>query len=125
MDVFDKGFITILGCTSLLILIAIPLVLRKVPRNIVYGFRTRATLSDDFVWYEANAYFGRGLLIAGLVTAAAILILYCARGVSPGFFLKVSIAALVVPPLLATLATLRFVRTLTSGGPARRGPHRP
>jgi hypothetical protein len=46
------------------VLISIPLILRKVPRNVVYGFRTRATLGDDLVWYEANAYFGRRLVVS-------------------------------------------------------------
>jgi hypothetical protein len=54
-----KALVTILICNAIFVMIAIPLILRKVPRNIIYGFRTRATLSGDFIWYEANAYFGK------------------------------------------------------------------
>ena len=59
MSIFEKGFVTIIACAALLILVALPLALRKVPRNVAYGFRTRATMADDGIWCEANAYFGR------------------------------------------------------------------
>ena len=36
MSIFDKGFFTILGCAALLVLVAVPLALRKIPRNIAY-----------------------------------------------------------------------------------------
>jgi hypothetical protein len=37
MSVYEKELITILGCASIFVLLAIPLVLCKVPRNVVYG----------------------------------------------------------------------------------------
>jgi hypothetical protein len=115
MDVFEKGLITIAGCDALLAILAIPLILRIVPRNIVYGFRTRATLSDDVLWYEANAHFGRGLLICSVLSALAIFILYRTQYLSPASFLRVSIVVLVAPTLIAALATARRVRTLEAG----------
>jgi uncharacterized membrane protein len=48
-----------------LVVLAIPLVLEKVPRNYFYGFRTRYTLSSDAVWYRANKISGITLLIGG------------------------------------------------------------
>jgi hypothetical protein len=42
MSVFEKGLITVLGCALLFVDLAIPLTLRKFPRNTVYGFRTQA-----------------------------------------------------------------------------------
>jgi hypothetical protein len=44
-----------------------PLAKRKVARNVLYGFRSPATLSDDTVWYEVNARAGRALRNLGLV----------------------------------------------------------
>jgi uncharacterized membrane protein len=116
MSVFEKGLITILICDSIFVLIAIPLLLRKVPRNVVYGFRTRTTLADDFVWYEANAHFGRGLVIASLISAIVVLIFYRTQYFSGQQFLTMSIIALVVPSLIAALATGRHVRSLKAGG---------
>jgi uncharacterized membrane protein len=114
--VFFKGLVTGLVIDFVLVVLSIPLILRKVPRNIVYGFRTCATLSDDFVWYETNAYFGRGLVVSSFISAAAVLVLYSVHGVSQHLFFVFTIIALAVPPLVTTLLTLRFVRSLTPGG---------
>ena len=122
MGIFEKGFITILCVDAVFVLISIPLILRKVPRNVVYGFRTRATLGDDFVWYEANAHFGRGLVIASVISALVLFFLHRMGNLSPSFFLKVSIVALALPPLVAMIATARHVRTLAPGGPSQMRP---
>lgn len=50
-----------------LILVSIPLLLRWVPRNRLYGFRVPATLRHDAVWYEVNARSARHLLLLGAV----------------------------------------------------------
>lgn len=111
MDVYSKGTLTVLACALLLAATAVPLVLRRVPRNRIYGFRTRATLADDRLWADANAHFGRGLLVASLVSAVAVLALRLVDGLAPAVFLNGTVVALVAPSLLAVLATLRFVRT--------------
>ena len=61
-----------------LIAISIPLIMRKVPPNSFYGCRTRKTLSDPKIWYEANYSGGIDFCIAGLivfVSSLAMLIL--------------------------------------------------
>ena len=110
MTVFDKGLLTLEGCAILFALLAIPLMLRKVPRNVVYGYRTRKTLSDDNVWYEANAHFGRGLLIASIISVIAVFIFSRMQFLSPQVFLPLSVAALVVPSAVAGLATAGYIR---------------
>jgi uncharacterized membrane protein len=120
MSVYEKGLVTILACNVLFALVALPLVFRKVPRNGFYGYRTRATLSQDFVWYEANAYFGRSLLVASVVGCVAAVYLYRSGAFEPGTYLKVSLAVLVAPALVAALLTSRYVRALVeeeAGGP--------
>lgn len=107
-----KALITILICDAVFALIAVPLILRKVPRNVVYGFRIKATMENDFVWYEANAYFGRLLLIGSVVSALLIILLYFSDIVSMQNFLNASLAVLVVPSLLAVLLTLRFIKSI-------------
>jgi uncharacterized membrane protein len=123
VSAYEKGLITILSCNMIFALLAIPLILRKVPRNIVYGYRTRATLRDDYVWYEANACFGRVFLIANAMAAIAALVLYFARGLSAVSFLKFSIALLAVPLFVSIFATSRFIRSLPQGDSVRRRPY--
>ena len=49
----------------LLIAAGIPMWLRRVPRNALYGVRFASTLSDDRIWYEINARCGRDLVGIG------------------------------------------------------------
>jgi len=123
MDMFDKGLITILVCNAIFSLVSIPLLLRKVPRNPVYGYRTRATLSDDHVWYEANAYFAWRFLVTSVLSACIAVVLYEWRGMSPDAYMKVSIALLVAPVLFAWPLTVRFVREMVHGGKCVSGHH--
>ena len=115
MSVFEKGLITISVCCGLFVALSIPLILRKVPPNHVYGYRTRATLSADALWYEANAYFGRRFVAASVLAAVTAVALYLWGGVSPGVYLKVSTALLIAPVAVAGLLTTRFVRCWLAG----------
>ena len=45
-------FLTFGGTGLLIAGLGIPLWLRRIPPNHLYGFRSRATLSDETVWYE-------------------------------------------------------------------------
>jgi uncharacterized membrane protein len=110
MDIHDKSLITILGVSALLAVIAVPLALRLVPRNAVYGFRTRATLADDELWFSANAYFGRKLIVAtacGCAAAIATLLVYPLPG---EWVVSFSVLCFALPSLIAALATVRFIR---------------
>ena len=53
------------------ILISIPLVLRIVPPNWFYGFRTRKTLSNTELWYDANYRGGVNLIVASIIALIA------------------------------------------------------
>ena len=51
----------------LLAALCIPMIRRTLKPNAWYGVRTRATLHNERLWYDANAYAGRVLLVAALV----------------------------------------------------------
>ena len=68
----------------LLIGISIPLILERVPPNNFYGFRTKKTLSDTRIWYEANRISGNDLLIAGtLIFVTSLVFLFFGREADP------------------------------------------
>ena len=117
MDAFEKALITMLACAALFLVLAIPLVLKKIPRNRVYGFRTRATLKDDLLWFEANAHFGRRLIAASLFSITAVFVLYY-TALSPELFVYAALGVLVAPALAATLDTFLHVRSLERRGSA-------
>ena len=55
------------GAGALLSAISIPLILRKIGPNPVYGFRVKQTLEDPQVWYDVNAHAAKGLFCVGLI----------------------------------------------------------
>ena len=110
--VYFKSLVTILLLAVVFALVALPLVLRKVPPNSLYGFRTPATLKNDKIWYEANAHFGRGMIMASIVSVLAILILYFIVRPAPDLFFTISLIALVVPSAIAALLTFCHIRKL-------------
>jgi uncharacterized membrane protein len=58
-----------------MILLAIPLMLRRIPPNPLYGLRVPATYKDEQVWYDANAASGRDLaVLGGCVTLLAVVL---------------------------------------------------
>jgi uncharacterized membrane protein len=64
--------------------LSIPLIKKRVPPNPYYGFRTKKTLSDPKIWYEANRVSGRDLLVAGaLITITSFVMLVFAQGWKP------------------------------------------
>lgn len=59
------------GLGFLLALIAVPLILRRVPPNPFYGLRVPATFRDENVWYDANAAAGRDMVVLGVLIIVA------------------------------------------------------
>ena len=53
--------------------LSVPLILRRIPPNGLYGFRVKATLENPELWYAVNAYAGWRLLAGGVSCVAAAL----------------------------------------------------
>jgi len=64
------------GASLLTAAICVPLILRKIPKNEIYGMRTPRTMSgSDENWVEVNRQVGLGMMVAALISAAGDLIL--------------------------------------------------
>jgi uncharacterized membrane protein len=59
---------------ALIAAISVPLVLKLIPPNPVYGVRTERTTSRADLWYEVNKFAGKALLVA--VGVIAILLMF-------------------------------------------------
>ena len=70
-----RPFVVKLIVPATRVVLSIPMILQKVPRNHWYGFRTPYTLSSDAAWYHANRISGIATLIAGLAWFALALAL--------------------------------------------------
>ena len=103
------------GAGLLLSALSIPLILRKIGPNPVYGFRVKQTLNDPRVWYEVNAFAGKGMLCDGLITVLAALVLSTVPGISVDRY-ALSVTALFFLAMGITLfVSFRHLRRVASG----------
>jgi uncharacterized membrane protein len=72
-DAADRYRSQLFASCILLAAISVPLILRLVPPNGTYGFRTRMTSSSPEIWYAANAFMGWALLVSSIVAGGALL----------------------------------------------------
>ena len=80
-----------------LIGMSIPLIMRKVPPNAFYGCRTRKTLSDPKIWYEANHISGKDFCISGaIVFLASMLMLLFGQNLNSNLAVLVLLIVLLV-----------------------------
>lgn len=80
--------------------LSMPLIGRKVKPNPWYGFRTRRTLSDERIWYDANEYAGRMLLLAGIGISLSTCVLALLFGLLHGSVAVYSLACAAAMVLL-------------------------
>ena len=95
-----QGIAALIAGSGLFIsLLAIPLIVRRVPPNSVYGVRTKASFASESDWYRINTIGGRYLVRSEIV----ILLVGLA-----GFFLPVSLldAYSICATVIALLAVL-------------------
>jgi uncharacterized membrane protein len=94
----------------LLVLLSIPLILRKVPPNPIYGFRIRWTLEDPELWYSVNAYTGKWLVFVGLCAILGATGLALIPGISLDVYAFGNLGIFVVSIALAVVQSVRFLR---------------
>ena len=92
--------------------LSVPLILRKVPPNVWYGFRIRLTLDDPEIWYPVNAWAGRRMLLTGLVAAVAGLAGLLVPGHMLRFYSLALAVLLIVSVSLVLVFGIRYARHL-------------
>jgi len=105
-----------LAACGAIALISLPMILKLVPPNRFYGYRTRETLADRALWVQVNQFAGWALFAAAALGA----ILLESVPVNAPESLAFAILAFVVPVLVALGAShvfmLRIVRAGNRGG---------
>ena len=90
---------------------SVPLMLKLVPPNSVYGFRTQQTLASPSVWFRANCFAGFALFIASGITAAT----FALRPEYASGRNLAGLAVLLVPLVIALGASFAYVRSISRG----------
>lgn len=98
------------GVGILFVLIALPLVYRKIAPNNLYGVRTNKTLADKTLWYEANHRFGKDIMFGGIgIVIIVVTITALAKSsISPDVLAVLLLLAMFAAILFAALRCQRF-----------------
>src|SRR5258706_6093347 len=90
--------------------VSIPLILKMVPPNHLYGFRTPSTLANRALWYRANTFAGWALLIAAVASIALTV------GADGGALPRAAFVAVtfLLPLLIAVVVCFFYFRKITS-----------
>jgi len=82
----------------ILFIVAVPLAMGVIPRNRLYGFRTRTTLADDSTWFRVNRVAGFGIIVASAIYGAVAVAIPYNRNFSVWLL---HLAAFVMPLVIA------------------------
>jgi hypothetical protein len=88
-------------------IVAIPLAIGVIPRNRLYGFRTKRTLADDPVWYRVNRAAGFGIMIASAIYGTVAMANPYNRDFSVWL---VHLAAFAIPLIVALGVAARYAK---------------
>ena len=93
--------------------VAIPMVLALVPKNRLYGVRTKKTLSEDRIWFAANRVAGWLFLASSVIYLVFSAIWPMAGSKDPQIGLWALHLCLFAAPLfVSVVVTLRYTRRL-------------
>lgn len=101
------GFFLIHGAGT--VLLGIPLALREIAPNAMYGVRIPVTFGDPRVWYVVNRVAGIALIASGAGIAVGALLLYVARNRLRKRRIELLRANIVLSAALLAIATLAWV----------------
>lgn len=100
--------VVLLVACALIAAAGVPLILKLISPNEIYGVRTERALSRAEIWYEVNRFGGWALVIAAGLTA--LLLMIWSGTMLKGFWRQ--LLALLLPLGIAVGVTLWYERKL-------------
>lgn len=96
------------------VIIGLPLVRGKVPRNGFYGYRIPTTMRDDRVWYPVNTLMGLWLIWVGTLAfvIGILLLLLRNREDAPRLVLGLGVPALILCLAIGIYRGWRLARAI-------------
>ena len=94
-----------------LAVLSIPLILGKITPNGFYGFQVRKTIEDPEIWYTADEYGGKWLLIAGLVMALSAVSLYFVPGIPLDIYAYAILGVWIFALAVMLIVSIRYIRS--------------
>lgn len=107
----------------LLVAAGVPLCLRRIPPNPLYGVRLASTRRDDRAWYDVNAQAGRDFIVIGILYLLLLaLALRFGQTWIPAFRVLVPLAVLVVGLMVDTITLGRAASRFSAEHKPPSGP---
>jgi hypothetical protein len=100
------------GTGLLLCILSIPMILKIVKPNGLYGFRVKKTLENPDIWYTANCYSGKWLLATGLITIMTAIVLACMPDLSIDAYALAVLAVFSIAFAISIMASVRYLKSL-------------
>jgi hypothetical protein len=101
-----------IGTGLLLCILSIPMILKKVKPNGLYGFRVKKTLENPDIWYAVNCYSGKWLLATGLITIISTIVLAYVPDLSIDAYALAVLAVFTIAFLFSIVASVRYLSLL-------------
>lgn len=98
----------------LLILLAIPLYLKKIKPNPWYGFRTPKTMSNPELWYLVNKFGAIWMMVSGAVTVLFSIIFSPIPGLSLDVYAISCALVFAVTLTMGLIVTFRYLNVVES-----------
>jgi uncharacterized membrane protein len=104
---------TLIGLSE--IISGLPLFLGKVKPNWYYGLRYVRTISSEKVWYKSNKYFGRDIVVSGIILVlASLLLLLLKTGLSSFEIFLFCLFLIIFPIVIILFRAYKFLKKLSS-----------
>ncbi len=104
----DKAAITLIILGLLVTVVSIPLILRKIKMNGVYGFRISKAFESDENWYAINEFGGKALAFWGIAVTVVGIACFSVAPATAFTVSKVSFVSVAIPIVI----TLFFAKRL-------------
>jgi hypothetical protein len=97
---------------TLLSLLAVPMITRKIPPNGLYGFRVKKTMENPEIWYPVNAYSGKWLFLTGITMVISALVIKFIPGISIDVYAYSNLAVWGITFTVAIIDSIRYLNSL-------------
>ncbi|MCE5315069.1 SdpI family protein [bacterium] len=96
------------GASLLFILLALPLLMNRIKPNAFYGLKLAKVQSDERIWYLANSFAAKGIILTGIVTIVLAVALRL-MNVAPEMYKLICTVALLGGLMLTVIVSLVYV----------------
>jgi hypothetical protein len=98
-----------IGTGLLLSIISVPMILKKIKPNGLYGFRVKRTLENPDIWYAVNCYSGKWLLATGLIIIVTAIGLTSLPGLSIDAYALGVLVVFTIAFAVSIVASVRYM----------------